>query len=168
MKCIFALILVLIIFKHPKNRIRKNCVDMHARVVGGDRNLLVRKGGTSQKKIGKHWNTACLLYTNLTTAGFTIAMLWVPSHKGIVGNEIVNSLAKLSTTDDPQSPHTDTQTKIIRKHVTILRHVPAPLRHLRESLERLLRSVFQWYWLQKSIPHRLRQLIQWVRLPWTF
>jgi len=30
-KCIFALILVLIIFKHPKYRIRKNCVDMCAR-----------------------------------------------------------------------------------------------------------------------------------------
>jgi len=30
-KCIFALILVLIIFKHPKYGIRKNCVDMCAR-----------------------------------------------------------------------------------------------------------------------------------------
>jgi len=29
-KCIFALILVLIIFKYPKYRIRKNCVDMCA------------------------------------------------------------------------------------------------------------------------------------------
>jgi len=32
MKCIFALTLVLIIFKHPKYRSRKNCVDMCARV----------------------------------------------------------------------------------------------------------------------------------------
>ena len=31
MKCIFALILVLIIFKHPKYTIRKNRVDMRAR-----------------------------------------------------------------------------------------------------------------------------------------
>ena len=30
-KCIFALILVLTIFKHPKYTIRKNCVDMCAR-----------------------------------------------------------------------------------------------------------------------------------------
>jgi len=30
-KCILALILVLIIFKHPKYRIRKNCVRMCAR-----------------------------------------------------------------------------------------------------------------------------------------
>jgi len=30
-KCIFALILVLIIFKHPECRIQKNCVDMRAR-----------------------------------------------------------------------------------------------------------------------------------------
>jgi len=30
-KCIFTLILVLIIFKHPKYRIRKKCVDMCAR-----------------------------------------------------------------------------------------------------------------------------------------
>jgi len=30
-KCIFVLILVLIIFKHPKYTIRKNCVDMCAR-----------------------------------------------------------------------------------------------------------------------------------------
>jgi len=27
-KCIFALILVLIIFKHPKYTIRKNCVEV--------------------------------------------------------------------------------------------------------------------------------------------
>jgi len=44
-----ALILVLIIFKHTKYTIRKNCVDS---MVGGDRNLFVRKGGASQKKIG--------------------------------------------------------------------------------------------------------------------
>jgi len=30
-KCIFALILVLIIFKHTKYIVRKNCVDMCAR-----------------------------------------------------------------------------------------------------------------------------------------
>jgi len=30
-KCIFAHILVLIIFKHPKYRIQKHCVDMCAR-----------------------------------------------------------------------------------------------------------------------------------------
>jgi len=30
-KCIFALILVLIIFKHTKHTIRKNCVDLCAR-----------------------------------------------------------------------------------------------------------------------------------------
>ena len=56
MKCIFVLILVSIIFKHPKYTIRKSCVYVCARHGrGGDGNLFVRKGGASQKKIGKHW-----------------------------------------------------------------------------------------------------------------
>jgi len=46
-KCIFVLILVLIIFKHPRYAIR--CV---LGMVGGDRNLFVRKGGASQKRLG--------------------------------------------------------------------------------------------------------------------
>jgi len=51
-KCIFALIHVLIIFKHTKYAIRKNCGDMSARHGRGDRNLFVRKGGASQKRLG--------------------------------------------------------------------------------------------------------------------
>jgi len=63
-KCIFALTLVLISFKHPKYRIQKNCVDMCARDGrGGDRNLFVRKGGASQKKIGEHWSQViCIIH----------------------------------------------------------------------------------------------------------
>jgi len=53
-KCILALILVLIIFKHTKYTVRKNCVDMCVRHGRSDRNLFVRKEGASQKEIGKH------------------------------------------------------------------------------------------------------------------
>jgi len=56
-------------------------------------------------------NKACLLYSNLTSAEFTINMLWVPSHKGIVGNKIADRLAKLSTTDVPQILQADTRVK---------------------------------------------------------
>jgi len=54
-KCIFALILVLIIFKHRKYRIQKIVLICVLGMVGGDRNLFVRKRGASQKNIGKHW-----------------------------------------------------------------------------------------------------------------
>jgi len=37
--------------------------------VGGDRNLFVRKGGASQKKIGKHWATTTTFMTvNILTS----------------------------------------------------------------------------------------------------
>ena len=50
MKCIFALILVLIIFKHPKYTIRKNRVDMRARDDRGAIEICLSEKG----KIGKH------------------------------------------------------------------------------------------------------------------
>jgi len=59
-KCIFALILVLIIFKHPKYTIRQNYVDMCARDGrGGDRNLFVRKGALAKKRLGNTGLDAC-------------------------------------------------------------------------------------------------------------
>jgi len=54
-KYIFALILVLIIFKHPKYRIQKIVLICVLGMVGSNRNLFVRKGSASQNKIGKHW-----------------------------------------------------------------------------------------------------------------
>jgi len=42
-------------FKHTKYTVPKSCVDICARHERGDRNLFVRKGGASQKTIGKHW-----------------------------------------------------------------------------------------------------------------
>jgi len=53
-KCIFALILVIIIFKHPKYTIPKIVLICVLGMVEGMRNLFVRKRGTSQKNIGKH------------------------------------------------------------------------------------------------------------------
>jgi len=55
-KCIFALILALIIFKHPKYRIRKNCVDMCAMDGRGAIEIcLSEKGALAKKGLG---NTA--------------------------------------------------------------------------------------------------------------
>jgi len=46
----FALILVLIIFKHPKYRIRKNCVDMCARDSRGAIEICLSEKGALAKK----------------------------------------------------------------------------------------------------------------------
>ena len=54
MKCIFALILVLIIFKHPKYTIRKNCVDMCARDGRGAIEICLSEKGVLAKK---DWET---------------------------------------------------------------------------------------------------------------
>jgi len=55
-KYIFALIRVLITFKHPKYTMRKNCVDMCARHGRGAIEVcLSEKGALVKKKIGKHW-----------------------------------------------------------------------------------------------------------------
>jgi len=52
-KCIFALILVLMIFKHPKYTIRKNCVDMWARDGRGAIEIcLSEKGALAKKRLG--------------------------------------------------------------------------------------------------------------------
>jgi len=52
-KCIFALILVLIIFKHPKYTIRKNCVDMCVRHGRGAIEIcLSEKGALAKKRLG--------------------------------------------------------------------------------------------------------------------
>ena len=51
MKCIFALILVLIIFKHPKYTIRKNCVDMCATHGRGAIEIYLSEKGALAKKI---------------------------------------------------------------------------------------------------------------------
>jgi len=49
-KCIFALILVLIIFKHTKYTIRKNCVDMCARHGRGAIEICLSEKGALAKK----------------------------------------------------------------------------------------------------------------------
>ena len=70
MKCIFALILVLIIFKHTKYTIQKIVLICVLGMVRGDRTLFVRKGGASQKKIGKHCTTQITqwhIQQNITT-----------------------------------------------------------------------------------------------------
>jgi len=52
-KCIFALILVLIIFKHPKYTIRKNCVDMCTRDGRGAIEICMsEKGALAKKRLG--------------------------------------------------------------------------------------------------------------------
>jgi len=52
-KCIFALILVLIIFKHTKYTIRKNCVDICARHGRGAIEIcLSEKGALAKKRLG--------------------------------------------------------------------------------------------------------------------
>jgi len=52
-KCIFVLIIVLIIFKHPKYTIRKNCVDMCARHGRGTIEIcLSKKGALAKKRLG--------------------------------------------------------------------------------------------------------------------
>ena len=61
-KCIFALILVLIIFKHAKYIVRNNCVGMCARHCWGAAEIcLLEKGALAKKKIGKHWSSPTLL-----------------------------------------------------------------------------------------------------------
>ena len=53
MKCIFALILVLIIFKHTNYTTRKNCVDMCARHGKGAIEMcLSKKGALAKKRLG--------------------------------------------------------------------------------------------------------------------
>jgi len=59
-KFIFALILVSIIFTHPKYN-EKIVLICALGVVGGDKYLFVRKVGASQKKIGKHWFRTCIV-----------------------------------------------------------------------------------------------------------
>jgi len=52
-KCIIELILVLIIFKHPKYTIRKNCVDMCASHGRGVIEIcLSEKGALAKKRLG--------------------------------------------------------------------------------------------------------------------
>jgi len=53
-KYIFALILVLIIFKHPKYALPKNCVDMCARHGRGLIEICLSEKGFYQKK---YWET---------------------------------------------------------------------------------------------------------------
>ena len=54
---------------------QKNCVDMCARDGRGDSNLFVRKGGASQKKIGKHWNR---LFDVIISCAKTLKYLLMP------------------------------------------------------------------------------------------
>jgi len=52
-KCIFALILVLSIFKHPKYTLRKNCIDMCARHGRGAIEIcLSEKGALAKRRSG--------------------------------------------------------------------------------------------------------------------
>jgi len=52
-KCIFSLILVLIIFKHPRYTIRKNVVDMCARHGKGAIDIcLSENGALAEKRLG--------------------------------------------------------------------------------------------------------------------
>ena len=65
-KCIFALFLVLIIFKHPKYRIRNNCVDMCARYGKGAIEIcLPEKGALAKKRLGntdiEYLLTCCMI-----------------------------------------------------------------------------------------------------------
>jgi len=53
-KCIFALILILIILKHHKYTIRKNCVDMFARHGRGAIKICLSEKGALAKK---NWET---------------------------------------------------------------------------------------------------------------
>jgi len=53
-KCIFVLIFVLILFKHTKYKIRKNCVGMWARHGTGSIEIcLSEKGALVKKRLGK-------------------------------------------------------------------------------------------------------------------
>jgi len=59
-KCIFALILILIIFKHPKYTIPKTCVDMCARHGKGAIEIcLSENGALAKKRLG---NTALVWF----------------------------------------------------------------------------------------------------------
>ena len=84
-------------------------------------------------------NRVCLLYSNLTSAGFTINMLWVHSHKGIVGNEIAARLAKLSTTDDPQNLQADTRVKNTNNTLPY----PDMCQHLSDFCEKLWNDYYR-------------------------
>jgi len=67
-KCIFALILVLIIFKHPKYAIRKNYVDMCTRHGRGAIEIcLSKKGELANKRLGNAalltlWKSSTSMY----------------------------------------------------------------------------------------------------------
>ena len=60
----FALILFLIIFKHPKYTIRKNCVDMSAMHGRGAIDICLSEKGALAKMIGKHSITLCFIPRN--------------------------------------------------------------------------------------------------------
>jgi len=70
-KCIFALILVLIIFKRSKYRIRKNCVDMCARHGRGAIEICLSEKGALAKK---DWET--LGYTEQKNSPACFNVFW--------------------------------------------------------------------------------------------
>jgi len=68
-KCIFALILVSIIFKNPKHKhtIRKNCVDMCARHGRGAIEICLSEKGALAKT---DWETLCYINSVTLTTGY--------------------------------------------------------------------------------------------------
>jgi len=49
-------------------------------------------------------NKIALLYSTLSAAGCEVRFLWVPGHQNILGNEIADQLAKLSTAKPSSNP----------------------------------------------------------------